>query len=124
MANPNPNIENLKPFKPGEDERRNTAGRPPGTKDRSTIFRKWLEVGAKIVNLETGEEEDGTIEDKLAVKVIAEALKGDIQAAKEVLDSVYGKAPQSVKLSGDSENPIQFISNYVSQPGNEPLNDE
>lgn len=110
------NEQNLKPFQPGQSG--NPNGRPEGVKNRATIFKKWLEVSAKITNPETGAAEDGTLEDKLAVKVIAEALKGDIQAAKEVLDSVYGKANQPVTAD------LNVIWNEVKNYGaNDKTND-
>jgi hypothetical protein len=45
----------------------------------------------------------------LAFKLITQAVKGDMQAAKEVLDRVEGKVKQSVAMSGDGGGPIQFV---------------
>jgi len=41
MANPNPPLENLKPFKPGQSG--NPKGKKPGTRSLSTIIREFLE---------------------------------------------------------------------------------
>ena len=50
--------DNLKPFTAGFDEKRNLNGRPKGSKNRSTIAKKWLEVNSKEVNPITKELED------------------------------------------------------------------
>lgn len=43
MANPNPPIENLKPFKPGQSG--NPKGAKPGTKHLKTIIAEFLDDG-------------------------------------------------------------------------------
>ena len=84
-------------FKPGESG--NPSGRPQGAKNRSTVLKKWLDVASKVENVETGKEEPGTVEDKIAVAVIKKAMNGDVYAFNAIMDSVYGKATQTLDIS-------------------------
>ena len=43
------NNDNLKPFKKGQSG--NPKGRPKGSKNRSTIIKKWLEVEEQSIQL-------------------------------------------------------------------------
>ena len=45
---------------------------------------------------------------KIADKLVSEAMKGNIQAMKEVADRLDGKAAQSLTVGGDSDNPVQI----------------
>jgi hypothetical protein len=38
-----------------------------------------------------------------------EAVKGDLQATKEILDRVEGKVKHSISMAGESGGPIQFV---------------
>ena len=88
--------EGAKVFKPGESG--NPKGRPIGAKGRATVLKKWIELNTTIKNPETGKNQKGTIEDKIAMAIIAKALKGDVSAYKEINDSVYGRATQSTEV--------------------------
>jgi hypothetical protein len=68
-------------------------GKPKGTKNRSTLLKKWLEVGAKV----------GTVEDEVILALIKKAKSGDIQAIKEIQDTLHGKIADKseVKHEGD-----------------------
>lgn len=54
----------------------------------------------------TGQTFKGTVEDEIILALIDQALKGDVAAIREVLDTRYGKATerQSVELSVNLEN--------------------
>jgi|GEM_PF-1166329 len=75
-------------WQPGQSG--NPSGRKAGSKNRATVLKKWLAVDCTIIDV-LGKEGYGTIEDKIAIALINRAIKGDVAAAKEVLDSVYGK---------------------------------
>ena len=92
MANP----ENIIPPKKGEI--RNPKGKPVGTKNRSTILKKWIEVNAKVTNPITKQEEGGTVEDLITIALITKALAGDVQAIKEINDTLYGKLTENQKI--------------------------
>lgn len=89
-----PNPENLKPAKKGEV--RNPNGRPKGSKNRSTIARKWLEVLEKTTNPITKELEHLSQEDIITLAIIRKARKGDVQAYKQLLDSAHGMPTQQI----------------------------
>jgi hypothetical protein len=87
-----PNPENLKSYKKGQSG--NPSGKPPGAKNRSTLLKKWLEVNVK----------DGiTVEDEVILALIKKAKQGDVQAIKEVQDTLHGKIADKseVKHEGD-----------------------
>jgi len=100
---------NLRPATAGEV--RNPMGKPPGTLNRSTIVRKWLEAQSK--------GEDG-IElpnyDRITMAALAKALTGDIPAFKELMDSGYGKTPDKQELSGPDGGALQAIVRKVIDP--------
>lgn len=94
--------EDLIPFKPGESG--NPNGRPKGTKNRSTIARKWLEINEKVKNPITGELETLTQEDIMTLAVLKKARNGDVNAYKELLNNGYGLPTQSIDVK--QEKPI------------------
>jgi hypothetical protein len=91
-----PNPENLEKgtWKPGESG--NPAGKPKGTLNRSTIARKWLEVGEKFKNPITGKEEQLSQEDIITLGQIKEARKGNTNAYKALMDSAHGMPKQEI----------------------------
>ncbi len=89
---------NLIPPKKGEV--RNPKGRGKGVRNRQTIFKEMLErVAFKEITKKQSTElsqdgeliEQGTVADQVAAAVLIQALKGDIPAAREIMDSGYGK---------------------------------
>ncbi len=95
-------------FKKGESG--NPNGRPVGAKNRSTILKKWIEIAAKIEHPETSEELDGIIEDKIQLALITKALAGDVQAIKEINDTLYGKIPDKSETEHSGTIVIDFIN--------------
>lgn len=89
------------PFKPGQSG--NPAGRPKGSRNRSTIIRKWLEVLDKGKNPFTGELEDMDIEDKMTLSQLSKAIEGDTQAYKALMDSAYGQPKQEIEETSTQE---------------------
>jgi hypothetical protein len=99
-------LANLKPAQEGEV--RNPKGRGK-SKNRATTFRKWLRVRTKVEHPETGQELEASLEDKVVLSLITAATEEkNVQAAKEILDSVYGKSSQEVKVTGDANNPLSL----------------
>lgn len=88
------NEENLKPFKKGESG--NPKGRPKGSKNRSTIAKRWLGSDQKYMNPITGEEEILTQEDIITLAQIKKAREGDTHAYKALEDSAYGAPIQQI----------------------------
>lgn len=119
MKNPK-SIKNLKPFKPGFDERRNLDGKPEGIRNRSTVGRFVLDMAAKYpdnIFIKLKEqypnlEKEMDIEQMMAVVMADRAIrKQDPQAYEKLMDSVYGKAGQKVDLNTEGEVTIRIIRN-------------
>ena len=92
MAN---KLDNLTPFPPGNNA--NPNGRPKGSKNRSTIARKWLEVMQDAKNPITGELEKLSQEDLMTLAIIHKARKGDVNAYKQLMDSAFGMPTQQIE---------------------------
>lgn len=90
-----PNPENIIP--PQKGEVRNPNGKPKGTKNRSTIARKWLEVMQDAKNPITGELEKLSQEDLITLAMIHKARKGDVNAYKQLMDSGFGLPKQTIE---------------------------
>ena len=86
--------ENLLPYKKGQSG--NPKGRPVGSKNRSTIAKKWLGVEQDLKNPLTGEKENMSQEDLMTLALIKKAREGDTQAYQKLLDSAYGAPLQQV----------------------------
>jgi hypothetical protein len=94
----------LHPPKKG-DPSPNPSGRPKGTRNRSTIVREWLEAIYSKTNPISGKTESLSIQDHMVISLIGKALKGDVQAFKELMDSGHGKIPD--KLLAENKNTFQ-----------------
>ena len=90
-----PNPENIIPPKLGEV--RNPKGKPKGTRNRSTVARKWLEAMQDSRNPITGEIENLSQEDLMTLALLNKARKGDVNAYKQLMDSGYGLPKQQVE---------------------------
>ncbi len=88
------NEENLIPYKKGQSG--NPNGRPKGSKNRSTIAKKWLQVEQDLKNPLTGDKETMSQEDLMTLALIKKARTGDTQAYQKLLDSAYGAPLQQV----------------------------
>ena len=87
--------DNLKMFSSEYQPKNN--GRPKGSKNRSTIARKWLEVNQSLKNPLTGESETMSQEDLMTLALIKKAREGDVTAYKALMDSGYGAPLQQVE---------------------------
>ena len=88
------NEENLKSWSPGQSG--NPNGRPKGSKNRSTIAKRWLESNQKFKNPITNEEETLSQEDIMSLALIKKARNGDVNAYKALMDSGYGAPIQQI----------------------------
>jgi hypothetical protein len=92
-VNPN-SLKNLKMIKKGEV--RNPKGKAPGTKNRSTILAELLKLkvldknGKKAVHPLVGKG-DINFEELVDVALIKKAAAGNIDAIKEIKDTIHGK---------------------------------
>ena len=105
--------DNLKPaWNKGESG--NPAGRPKGSKNRSTIARQWLEVNQTLKNPLTGEQEIMSQEDLMTLALIKKARDGDVAAYKALMDSGYGAPLQQIDQS--IEQSINGIEVTIVRP--------
>ena len=74
----------------------NPKGRPKGSKNRSTIAKKWLNTKQKAKNPITGEEEILTQEDLITLAQLKKARDGDKGGYDALVDSAYGKPVQQI----------------------------
>jgi hypothetical protein len=77
-------------------------GHPKGVKNRSTLLKKWIKVRVQIKdkNNPTLKEIAGTVEDQVVLALMNKAVKGDIQAIKEINDTLYGKIQEKTEITG------------------------
>ena len=76
-------------FKKGQSG--NPKGRPKGSRNRSTIAKKWLTANHKVKNSLTGKDELLSIEDAITLSQIRKAIEdGDVQSYKALMDSAFG----------------------------------
>lgn len=85
------NIENLKPFKPGNDDRRNLKGAP---KKIPALDILLAEVLGDINN------EGIEVAKEIILALVNKAKKGDTRAIEILFDRAYGKASQILTLDG------------------------
>ena len=97
------NKDNLIPFQKGQSG--NRKGRPVGSKNRSTIAKKWLEIEQKLKNPLTNEVEKMSQEDLMTLALIKKAREGDTQAYQKLLDSAYGQPLQQIEQT-NIEQPL------------------
>lgn len=90
--------EDLIPYKKGQSG--NPAGRPKGSKNRSTIVKEILSLLVKGENPMTGEQEWLSNEYRMTASVLLKAIeKGDVNAYNSLMDSAYGKNKDTVDLN-------------------------
>ncbi len=90
--------EDLIPYKKGQSG--NPAGRPKGSKNRSTIVKEILSILVKGENPMTGEQEWLSNEYRMTASVLLKAIeKGDVNAYNSLMDSAYGKNKDTVDLN-------------------------
>ena len=94
------NEQNLTPFKKGQVA--NPNGRPKGVPNSKTRLLRLLELVQTKTNPITGEKEEFSVAEQLDLVVLQKAFKGDLNAYKELMDRLEGRAKQTseIELSG------------------------
>ena len=87
--NKNPKRENLKPFKKGQSG--NPNGRP----------RKLPKLDVLLAEVLGDDAKGTTVAEQILRALEKQAMKGNVKAAELLLDRGYGKAKQSIDLSGE-----------------------
>ncbi len=84
-------------------------GRPKGLKNRATIIKELIALNIKLKNPLTGKEETKETEVMMNYALLAKAIAGDIQAIKEVNDTLYGKIMEKQAIEQTGEINIRYI---------------
>ena len=84
-------------FQPGQSG--NPEGYEAGKPNRGTLLRKMLAKEIDYKDPSTGQFARGTVEDVITLAILAKASEGDVNAYKEVMDSVYGKLTDKVETT-------------------------
>lgn len=92
-----PNPENIQGHEFKEGESGNPAGRPKGSRNRSTIIREILELQEKVKNPITQKDETLTQEEIMTLAILSKARKGDVRAYEALMNSGYGAPKQSME---------------------------
>lgn len=111
------NEQNLTPFQPGQSG--NPAGKPVGTKNRSTIARKVLEMKGllppeKMNQLKVKFPEitnDMSVEEIMTIVMAENAIMGEDKHYKALMDSAYGAPKQELDhtTGGDKITSFKII---------------
>ena len=89
--------EDLIPYKKGQSG--NPAGRPKGSKNRSTIIREMLDMMVQVKD-DKGDEVWQSNEYRMVQAIITKAIeKGDVAAFNSIMDNVYGKLKDTVDMN-------------------------
>ena len=115
MANPNPNLDNLKPMKPGETL--NPKGYPKGVPHSKTRLKRLLQITENLTNPITKETEGFSVAEQLDLAQIVRAKKGDTRAYTALMDRLEGKPTQYVDMDvGDKvkETTEQKIKDFLN----------
>lgn len=108
MANPNGNPQNLKTPSTTEDAK--AKGRKGGIASGRSR-RKWKEFRKlfEIALTRKQEGKDSTAAEDIVLAMIEKALKGDVQAFKEIRDTMGEKPTDKQELSGKNGEGIQVV---------------
>ena len=92
-------------FEPGKSG--NPQGSPKGVPNAATRYKRFLQLVQPGKNPVTGEQEEFTVAELMDLRQIKKALDGDLNAYKEILDRLEGKAKQQTEHTGPDGGPIQ-----------------
>lgn len=95
-----------KVFTPGTSG--NPNGKIQGTKNRSTIAKKWLDVEIKAKNPLTGMEEMLSQEDLITLAQIRAAIGGEATSYRVLMDSRFGAPKQDLEIDNKHQINIEI----------------
>ncbi len=78
-------------------------GRKKGVENSKTRLKRLLEIVQDVKNPITGEYEEFSVMEQMDMKLVLKAMKGDIQAYREILDRLEGKSTQKNETSIDGK---------------------
>jgi len=105
MENETPKVKIIgKPFEKGLSG--NPEGKKKGTLNIKTVLKKVLQIELLMKNPLTEVEEVTNPMDAIACKLVANAMRGDIQSIKEVFERLEGKSQTNVSLEAEVRNKV------------------
>lgn len=119
----NKSLENLKPFKPGEDKRRNTTGANKGSKWKKTLLQELMSVDLSKTEIEafnefsekfpsffSSTEADKNFQFFMELKQMSLVFHKNPQTSQNAInaikDRIDGKPQQKVDLKTNVEQPL------------------
>lgn len=91
----------------------NPKGYPKGRPNRSTILRELLGLTLKKPDGKNADnpfdtaEKKITIEKAIEIVLVQKALKGNLDAIREIKDTIHGKMTEKTELTGAEGGPIE-----------------
>ncbi len=105
-------------FKKGQSG--NPAGRPKGTPNLKTVLTKYLETSLTKETL-LGEKKLPLV-DLIALRLLQNALNGDVKSIKEVFDRVNGRTNLLENETGEMDSKPQIVGFKFDLIDSEPKN--
>lgn len=115
------NEQNLRMFEKGNP---GGPGRPKGSKSLSTILRTLLESEIPMKDPKTGEIVQKTGAEALGLSIFRTAMKGNVNAWREVADRTEGKAVQKMELTGADGEAIKNETKISRSESDQAIIDE
>lgn len=101
-------IENLKPF--GPDNPPPGKGRPKGSPNRATVFKRLLKLKVEVDNPSKPDEKLSVpLYEAAALGQIISAMKGNHNAWKEIQDSLHGKQVEKTDLTSNGKDVLTSL---------------
>ena len=98
MKDKNRDIQNANLIHVKKGQVLNPNGRTTGSKNRKKFFSELLSVRVVGTDLNEGLVELTAL-DHIGIAVVKKAMDGDLPAAKEILDSIFGKDNEKVEFT-------------------------
>ncbi len=83
------------------------AGRPKGSISLKERMDRYIDLDTKVV-MPDGTITDRSVMDSIVLALLGKARKGDVSAAKEILDRYYGKEASKLELTGSDGKPVEI----------------
>lgn len=104
---------------PGDWGQGKLGGRPKGTKNRATILKHFMNLRITQQVSLTGETKTLPLESHMELEMLAAILQDrNIQAYKEVKDTLYGKLKETVEHSGEMKSVFHLPQNDLLKSNN------
>jgi len=111
------NADNLTKHRFTSEKQPNKRRSRKGIPNRATILKRLLRAKVTLpAHLVPGRQaRQGTLEEHVALALIGRALRGNVQAIREILDTVYGKVKDQHEITGQDILPITIIQPTVQE---------